>query len=90
MAKFKYRTCNKCGWVHFGVTRKYAEKEVKKFNEYFETLSKERQELFYGGVGASIANYESCFRCGNNHKDFRNSVITEIPYGSTIQPIIKP
>lgn len=89
MDNIKYRTCNKCGWVHFSVTRTYAEDQIKEFNDYFQTLSKEDQMLFYRGNLASISSYEECFRCGNNYKNFRDSVTSEIPNGSTIQPIIK-
>lgn len=43
------RTCNNCGWVHFGVTREFAEAEVARFNAYFDALTQEQQEGIYGG-----------------------------------------
>ena len=33
------RTCLKCGWVHFGVTRAFAEDEVARFNAYYAKLT---------------------------------------------------
>ena len=84
---FKLITCNKCGWVYFAVSREYAENEVKTFNEYFKTLSKEDQELYYGGKGANIKSYEKCW-CGNNHTNFRDSSHGDCPDGCTLSPII--
>ena len=80
------RTCNNCGWVHFGVTRKHAEDEVKRFNEFYHTQSKEVQDM-YGGE-SSIKNYEYCFRCGGLHTNMRVTKDGDCPGGCTIQPII--
>lgn len=82
------RTCNKCGWVHFSVTRHYAETEVQQFNEYFAGLSKEEQDDFYGGTKSSIVSYERCFFCGNVYTDFRKSKEDDCPVGCTLGPII--
>lgn len=81
-------TCNTCGWVHFGVTRKYAEDEVERFNKYFDGLPKETQEQLYGGKKSSIAQYEKCNLCGNNWKNFRLAKEGDCPPGCTIGPII--
>ena len=78
--------CLKCGWVHFAVTRKNAEKEVANFNKYFNTLTKKEQKDYYGGKGSTIKTYERCFKCGGTHKSFIPA--KKIPFGSTIQPII--
>ena len=83
-----HRTCNKCGWVHFGVSRSYAEEQIAEFNTYFATLSAEKQQRYYGGKGASMAEYEHCFRCRNTYADFRESVPKDCPDGCTIQPIL--
>jgi len=85
---FQYRTCLHCRWVHFGVTRRHAENEVKRFNKYFETLSKEKQDEYYGGKGSSIEQYEYCDRCGAFYTQFRESEPNDMPNGSTIGPII--
>jgi hypothetical protein len=82
------RTCLKCGWVAFGVTRAHAEEEVKKFNEYFSTLSKETQEEFYGGTGSSIKQYERCMLCSGSHTNFREGLPGDCPEGCTLNPII--
>lgn len=84
----KYVTCNKCKWVHIEVTRKSAQKEVKKFNKYFDSLTKDKQEEYYRSIKSSIELYEGCFRCGNSYKDFNDTLDKEISVGSTIQPII--
>ena len=84
---FKTRTCNACGWVYFGVSREYAEDEVKRFNEYFNKLSKKDQEDFYGGHCSSIASYEGCW-CGNRYDNFRESKPDDCPNGVTMNPII--
>lgn len=80
-------TCNKCNWVYFTVTREFAENEVKAFNEYFDTLSKDKQDNYYGGKKSLIENYEFC-HCGNGYKNFRESLPTDCPDGCTMNPII--
>lgn len=80
------RTCLKCGWVYFAVSRAHAEGEVKQFNEYFATLSKEQQDD-YGGKGATIEPYEACW-CGNPHTNFRESREGDCPAGVTMSGII--
>lgn len=82
------RTCNKCGWVHFGVTYEFAQNEVNSFNAMYDELTVAEQQRYYGGHGGSIKNYENCFFCGNSWKDFRDAVEGDCPYGVTMQPII--
>ena len=85
--EFEYLMCPKDGWVHFAVTRKFAEQAVKEFNEYFKTLSKKDQKLYYGGKGADISSYDRCDLCGTSYENFVPA--TKVPFGSTIGPIIK-
>ena len=84
----KLVTCNKCGWVHFVYTRVEAEEEVRRFNEYFDSLPPKKQKDYYGNH-ASIALYEQCFRCGGSYTDFRHFKEGDCPDGCTIQPIIE-
>jgi len=81
-------TCKKCGWVAFQVSRKHAESEVKRFNEYFNTLSKKEQDDYYGGKGSSIHQYEHCMLCDGSYKNFRDSIPGDVPDGCTLSPII--
>jgi hypothetical protein len=82
------RTCNSCGWVHFGVTREFAEAEVAKFNAYFDTLTEEKREACYGNIKSHIKNYEHCMVCGEPYTNFRDGVEGDCPYGCTLNPII--
>lgn len=82
------RTCLKCGWVHFGVTREDAEANVESFNRYYDRLPSEEQEQWYGGHCSTIEQYEKCFCCGGDWKNFRDEVEGDCPIGCTIQPII--
>jgi hypothetical protein len=82
-------TCNKCNWVHVEVTRKAAEQDVKRFNEYFNSLTKEKQNFYYGGKGSSIESYEHCMSCNNKYTDFRPSKPGDCPNGCTLNPIIR-
>lgn len=87
----QYVKCVKCGWIHFVVSREKALNEVHEFNKYFNSLSKEQQEKFYGGQGSSLESYEKCMRCGNSHENFVFVIDPkEVPYGSTINPLISP
>jgi len=81
--------CKSCGWVSFAVTRKKAENEVKSFNEYFDTLTKKEQKEYYGGRKSTIDFYEHCFLCNGPYTNFRKAKNSEVPYGSTLQPIIQ-
>ena len=83
-------TCNKCGWVHFGVSLEKAKAEVESFNNYFDTLTPEKQTKSYGGKKASIENYKKCDRCGNSYKNFRRSGTDDCPSGCTVNPILNP
>ena len=81
-------TCNRCGWVHFAMSRERAQSEVDQFNAYYEALSPEKREKYYGNKPASIATYERCFFCGQTDGDFRPYQDGDCPTGCTIQPVI--
>lgn len=82
--------CNKCGWIHFAVSMKFAIAETAKFNDYFWGLSEEKRHDYYGNRPAKLEQYTRCFRCGNDYKDFRLATNAELERirGSTIQPIV--
>ncbi len=80
------RTCLKCGWVYFGVTREYAENEVREFNAFFDRLDDEGKAV-YGNTKSSVRTYEQCW-CGNPHTNFRDVLPGDCPDGVTISPII--
>lgn len=86
--KYNERTCNKCGWVAFAVTREHAENEVKTFNEFFDSTTEETRKS-YGNRRSTIVQYEKCSFCGNDYKDFRESEEDDCPIGVTMGPIIK-
>jgi adenine-specific DNA methylase len=79
-------TCNKCGWVHFGVSRSWAEAQVREFNFFYDNSPPEVQEQY--GRRADIASYEKCFSCGGSYRNFHETVEGEVAAGSTLQPII--
>ncbi len=79
--------CKKCNWVAFEVTRAHAEAEVKSFNEYYRAQPKKVQKMFSGL--SSVKSYERCFFCGEPYTNFRNAKKSEIPFGSTLQPVIR-
>jgi predicted nucleic-acid-binding Zn-ribbon protein len=91
--KTRYLTCKKCGWVHFGVSRQFAIKEVHKFNAYFESLTLQERKKNYGNKPASLlGNYGLCFCCRNTNANMRNITTKELDAirGSTVQPIVFP
>lgn len=81
-------TCKACGWVHFHVSRKNAELEVKSFNEYFDTLPERDKQDYYGNRKSNIRIYEKCGYCGGSYKNFRESNVGDCSDGCTIGPII--
>ncbi len=88
MKKFDYVICKHCKWVAFKVSRDHAKKEVAKFNKYFDTLNIAQQIEYYNGNKSSIRNYERCNLCGTCYHNFRKAKKSEVPYGSTVSPII--
>lgn len=81
-------TCKSCGWVHFGVSREYAENEIRHFNEYFESLTEKERQDYYGGRRSSIKEYDRCDLCGGSYKNFRPAEVGDCPNGVTLGPII--
>lgn len=82
------RKCNKCGWIHFGVTYEDAMGEVNRFNDMYDELTEGEKERYYGHKRATIENYEHCFCCGNSWQDFSKAKEDDCPVGVTTQPII--
>jgi len=74
--------CDWCGWTHMGISREHAEREVKSFNEFFDTLPKEKQDQYYGGHKSTIESY----RCHCGSQNFTPG--DTAPDGSTIGPVI--
>ena len=81
-----HRTCNACGWVHYGVTRKQAEKSVKEFNAFYDGQPAKVQACYRGP--SVIEQYERCDCCGGSYKNMHEMRPDECPIGSTIGPII--
>jgi hypothetical protein len=67
------------------MTRQEAQESVDRFNAYYETLTEEKKQDYYGGKSSTIANYEWCW-CGN--KEFRPFKEGDCPEGVTIGPVI--
>ena len=82
----KERTCNKCGWVHFGVTRKFAEGEVDRAEKYLDSLDFHDRSLY--GRTPRIRDYEHCFNCDGPYTDFSDAREGDCPAGCTTQAII--
>ncbi len=80
--------CRRCGWVHFAVSLVHAEKEVKEFNDYYDTLTAEQQESYYGSKKSHLVNYLFCMFCNSLYTNFRKTKRGEVPNGSTINPIL--
>ena len=80
------RTCNNCGWVHFGVSREAAMKEVKEFNEFFDKATLEVQKAY--GKKSSMADYVHCNKCGGSCENFSPFKEGDCPDGCTLGPIV--
>ena len=84
----KLLSCNKCGRVHFVVSKDYARSAVEEFNRYYDTLPEYIQNKYYNGEPVTMQSYETCVKCGNSYKDF-----TEVSPGVnigvyTVSPIV--
>lgn len=76
-----------CGWVHFAVSRKYAENEVARFNSYYDKLDAAGKSNYAGP--SSITHYEKCSLCGESYENFRDGLEGDCPIGCTLSPIIE-
>lgn len=90
MKDSKLRECDKCGWVHFGVSEPYIQQwevDWKKNMEELDENSLSHFGLKKGDPAPSRATYLSCFSCGNTDIDsFKDT--QDGPNGSTIQPVL--
>ena len=87
-----YVTCKACGWIHVAYTREHAEREVASFNEAFDKMPPEHQEM-YGNRHASVGHYEGCLTCGST--ELRPTVAedwpgygSDVPHAITLNPVI--
>lgn len=84
MSKVFLIECRSCGKPHYPVSLADALAGIKSFNDYFNTLSPEDQNKFYGGKPASIDNYLQCVRCGSVRFQQRHAAAP----GVTLNPIV--
>lgn len=77
--------CVYCGWHHFAVSMEYAQQEIKRFNSYFDSLTHEEQQYYYGGKPSSLNSYTHCNYCGRKAS---MKPATKTLNGPTIGPII--
>lgn len=85
----KLAACLSCNWFHVSVDKSFVENWKKEWAEYWPTLDKEGRESFGVEDGPpSEKIYESCFRCGNPHSNFRDAHNSEVPSGTTMQSIL--
>ena len=78
-------TCNDCARVSFAVPRAYAEDEVRRFNEYYNTLD-EKTKSHFGGE-SSLTNYATCL-CGCSEFHPATEVERKRANGHTINPVV--
>jgi hypothetical protein len=92
-------TCNNCGWVHFGVSREYVEKQTQEFGDYWDAADKETKESFWSRAvrgpmpdlfprAEHALGYTKCQRCRGSYTNFRESKEGDCPNGCTIGPIL--
>lgn len=77
-------TCKSCGTVSFLITLKEAKAEIRRFNRYYNSLSKAVQKKYYGGNESTLQNYRCCLKM-----DLRKSKKGDCPNGCTISPVVK-
>ena len=81
-----YVTCAACGWVHWPISRAYAEESVMRFNSFYDAAPAHVRESYL--QRSDISQYEHCFRCGAPHTEMVKSKPEDCPTGVTLQPII--
>lgn len=82
-------SCNKCNWVHFTVTAEYIDQWQKDWVVFWNKSTPEIRASYGCMAGPpGPEQYLECFRCGNSYTDFKDTSDSDIPHGSTIQPIL--
>lgn len=90
------KVCNKCGWIHFSISKKDVTEQVKEFGKFINSQDLPTRANFdYADRNWSFkehfSQYTKCFMCGNGYKDFRAA--SEYDYsrsrGHTLQPILE-
>lgn len=83
-------TCERCGWVHWPISRAYAEQSVALANQRNDAISRCGDDDFRPVYfqREDISRYERCFRCGAPHTEMKKSKPEDCPVGCTLQPII--
>jgi hypothetical protein len=81
-------TCLNCGRVHVSYPLVCALQAIDDFNKFYDTLSPENQQDYYGGHKESMTAYTECFRCGGSYKNFRAFQDGDCPNGVTLSPIL--
>ena len=81
--------CLACNWVHCQVSKEYVDKWEADWVIHWSTLTPEGRDAYGVNAGPpSSKQYLRCFLCSGPHTNFRDALDAEIPYGSTIQPIL--
>lgn len=83
------RTCKKCGWVHFGVSKQYAKDQSRRFVSWHERQPTDVQEC-YGKTTLKdlYITYLTCQLCQNSWRNFRPFEERDCPIGCTFGPIV--
>lgn len=84
--KLRLVKCKKCNWVYFGVTKKFAQDGIDTFNEFYDNADDEVKSHYNGK--SSMSDYDTCYRCGNDYKNFEEAKNGDVPSGCTISPMI--
>lgn len=86
--KFNLLECNKCQWVHFGVSEKYIDHWEKEWAERFKTMTPESRSHFgLTDRPPTREQYLQCFNCGNKDIDSFKTSNRDVS-GRTIQPVL--
>lgn len=85
-----YATCGLCGWVHYPISREFAEMSVAQFNAYYDAVGGKCDEMTgpYYFQRSDISQYEHCYKCGAHYSEMKKSKLEDCPTGVPLQPII--
>lgn len=88
--KYDYVICNHCHWVHFKVSLDYCIKWENDWVTHWNNMDKDGRDAYglSSGPPKIADDYLNCSRCGGGYKHFRDATSDEIPFGSTIGPIL--
>jgi protein-arginine kinase activator protein McsA len=80
--------CNSCGTLHNSHSSARVIEEIESFNQFYDSLPPEKQQLYFDGQRDELSFYLKCHTCGNDYHDFHEATLEDIAKHSFVGEIL--